>query len=166
VVQAVRVPGPERDEVGDGAVFARLYPSLRRFAAVTSGADDDPDDLVQEAVARTLRHHALCDLADPAAYLRRAILNLAANRRRGFLRWRAAATRLVTADQGQAPVYTSDLADLLALPPQARALLYLVEVEGCSYAEAGAVLGISAEAARARAMRARRQLRAELEGGD
>lgn len=163
-MQAVGVLGPDREDLGDGALFARLYPSLRRFAAVTSGADDDPDDLVQEAVARTLRHHALCELADPAAYLRRAILNLAANRRRGLSRWRAAAARLVGGEQDQAPVYASDLADLLALPPEARALLYLVEVEGCSYAEAGELLGISAEAARARALRARRRLRAELEG--
>lgn len=165
------VLGPDREEArrgadedaGDSALFARLYPALRRFAAVTGGADDDPDDLVQEAVARTLRHHTLCELDDPAAYLRRAIVNLAANRRRGFLRWRAAAARLVADDAAQPPVYASDLADLLALSPEARALLWLVEVEGRSYAEAGALLGISADAARARALRARRRLRAELE---
>ena len=43
-------------------------------------------------------------------------------------------------------------------------MLYLVDVEGESYAEAAAELGISEEAARARASRARRQLRIDIEG--
>jgi DNA-directed RNA polymerase specialized sigma24 family protein len=56
------------------------------------------------------------------------------------------------------------MADLLRLEPEARGLLYMIEVEGHSYADAAAVLGISEEAARARATRARRKLRAEVEG--
>ena len=49
--------GPVADDPrpDDGALFARLYPGLRRFAAVCGSFDTDPDDLVQEAVARTLR---------------------------------------------------------------------------------------------------------------
>ena len=86
--------GREPAATGDDAVFEHLYPGLRRWAAATGPADVDPDDLIQEAVARTLRHHALCDLDDPGAYLRRAIVNLAANHRRGLARWRSAVTRL------------------------------------------------------------------------
>jgi RNA polymerase sigma-70 factor, ECF subfamily len=150
--------------VGDDALFAAIYPGLRRFAAATGPMEVDPDDLVQEAVARTLRRHHLSDLDEPAAYLRRVIVNLASNHRRGLARWRAALPRLGREDDGPAPHYTSDLADLLRLAPETRAVLYLVEVEGSSYAEAAAALGTTEEAARARAMRGRRQLRMELEG--
>ena len=41
---------PAVDE-SDDVLFAELYPRLRRFAAVVGSPDDDPDDLVQEAVA-------------------------------------------------------------------------------------------------------------------
>lgn len=147
----------------DADVFADLYRSLRRFAAVTGPAESDPDDLVQEAVARTLRRHRLVDLDDPGAYLRRAILNLAANERRGLARWRGAIARQGVPETDRPATYDSDLADLLRLPADSRAVLYLVEVEGHSYAQAGALVGISEEAARTRAARARRSLRADLE---
>jgi len=150
--------------VDDSSLFASLYPALRQFAAVTGSVDVEPDDLVQEAVARTLRSHRLIDLDDAGAYLRRAIVNLAANRRRSMARFRGAIARLDRVDEAQVVEYGSDLAELLRLDPQARALLFMVEVEGHSYSEAAAVLGISEQAARARAARARRRLRADLEG--
>lgn len=37
-----------------GAAFAELYEPLRRFAAVVRSRDMDADDLVQEALVRTL----------------------------------------------------------------------------------------------------------------
>jgi RNA polymerase sigma-70 factor (ECF subfamily) len=166
VVQALSVGGEVEGDagaVGDDALFEALYPGLRRFAAVTGPMEVDPDDLVQEAVARTLRHHTLSELDDAGAYLRRTIVNLASNHRRGLARWRAALPRLAR-DDGSAPAYASDLGDLMRLPPETRALLYLVEVEGQSYAEAATALDISEDAARARASRARRRLRLDLEG--
>jgi RNA polymerase sigma-70 factor (ECF subfamily) len=165
-MQAVAVGrGPKSDPAtDDSSLFRSLYPSLRQFAAVTGSVDVDADDLVQEAVARTLRSHRLVDLDDAGAYLRRAIVNLAANRRRSMARWRRAIARLDRIEEGQRAAYPTDLADLLRLEPEARALLFMVEVEGHSYAEASSVLGISEEAARTRAARARRRLRADLEG--
>lgn len=162
-MQAV-VVGDPRTERSDASVFAELYSSLRAFAAVTGSVDVEPDDLVQEAVARTLRQHRLVDLDDAGAYLRRTIVNLAANRRRSMARWRVALTRLDRVEEGQVAQYGSDLDDLLRLEPDARALLFMVEVEGHSYAEAAEVLGISEEAARTRAARARKRLRVGLEG--
>ena len=153
---------PEVGPADDAALFARLYPGLRRFAAVTA-PDADPDDLVQEAVARTLRRQPLHALDHPGAYLRQAIVHLASNRRRGFARWRTAIAKLPRDEDARAPEYTSDLSDLLRLSPDDRALLWLVEVEGCGYAEAAGQLGINEEAARQRAARARRRLRHELE---
>lgn len=155
----------EREPVvtGDDDLFERLYPRLRKWAAVIGPPGVDPDDLVQEAVARALRNHSLSELDDPGAYLRRTIVNLASNHRRGVMRWRRAAARMGRDDEDRQPEYSSDLADLMRLSADARAVLYLVVVEGESYAEAAAVLGISEDAARARASRARRRLRLDLE---
>ena len=59
----------------DAEIFAALYPSLRRYAAVVGALSDNPDDLVQEAVARTLATTSLRELRSASAYLRRAISN-------------------------------------------------------------------------------------------
>jgi RNA polymerase sigma-70 factor, ECF subfamily len=157
----------ERAAVTDAGLFASLYPGLRRFAAVSGGGDDDPDDLVQEAVTRTLRALerqglTLAELNNPGAYLRRTIVNLAANRRRSLARLRTAMSRIGRSDEVSLPQYSSDLADLLRIDPRTRAVLFLVEVEDLTYAEAGTLVGVTEEAARARAARARRRLRAEL----
>lgn len=149
----------------DDELFASLYPSLRRFAAVAD-VGGDPDDLVQEAVARTLRHHALSELDQPGAYLRRAIVNLASNRRRSMARWRSAVSRLGAGDEAVEAEYGSDLAELRRLSVEDRALLFLVVVEDKPYAEAAELLGITEEAARARASRARKQLRDDLGSPD
>src|SRR4051794_34961299 len=97
----------------DAVLFAELYSGLRRFAAVTASRGDDPDDLVQEAVARTLRRQSLSSLDHPAAYLRRAIVHLASNRRRSLARGRAAMGRADADTEAQPPEYSSDLADLM-----------------------------------------------------
>lgn len=152
-------------EIGHDAeaeLFARLYPSLRRFAAVAGPTDLDPDDLVQEVVTRAIRLRPLTALDDPAAYLRRAILNLAKNRRRGLARARIALDRLSRDARSEAE-YSSDLADLQRLGPVARAVLFLVEVEGWTYAAVAHQLGMTEQAARACASRARRRLRIEME---
>lgn len=149
----------------DAKLFQRLYPGLRRFAAVCGDADLDPDDLVQEAIARALRLGPLSELTNPAAYLRRSVANVASNSRRRLGRQRALLTRL-GADTNVQPTYPSDLADLERLASTDRAVLYLVEVEGATLAEAATTLGISVLAARARASRARRRLRHQLEQED
>src|SRR5688500_5746114 len=93
----------------DAKLFEQLYPSLRRFAAVTGGGDTDPDDLVQEAVAQTLRRQSLSSLDHPAAYLRQAIVHLASNRRRSLARGRLALGQLSKRDEARPAEYASDL---------------------------------------------------------
>jgi DNA-directed RNA polymerase specialized sigma24 family protein len=149
----------------EAEVFRAIYPGLHRFAAVTGPVEIDPDDLVQEAVARALARGPLSDLDDPGAYLRRTIVHLASNSRRGFARWRAAATRHGV-DGPIATEYPSDLADLLALDPVDRAIVFLVDVEGRSFAEAARWVGCSPAAARQRASRARRALGHAIEEAD
>ncbi|MDJ0923349.1 MAG: sigma-70 family RNA polymerase sigma factor [Acidimicrobiia bacterium] len=148
----------------ESQLFADLYGPLRRFAAVVGPIEVDPDDLLQEAVARVLRKHRLTDLDEPAAYLRRTILNLASNYRRSLGARRRALARLEVSVVPEEDVYPSDLNDLLRLPPRERAVLYLSEVEGYRYAEIGGLLGCSEAAARKRAMRGRRRLYTQLAG--
>lgn len=142
----------DRDQIRD------LYSSLRRFAAVVAPSDVEPDDLVQESLFRVLRQRAISDLDHPTAYLRRAILNLVSNHRRSAGRLRSALSR-VNPESGSRDEYPSDIEMLMRLAPQARAVVFLREIEGRSYAEIAAVVGCRESTARASAARARRTLR-------
>ncbi len=150
----------------DAELVRGLYTSLRRFAAVVGFPAVEPDDLVQQALERVLRRGRLCDLDDPMSYLRRTMLNLAANARRSNGRHRRALTRLTRAAEPAPTSYPSDLAELQAISPDARAVLYLAVIEQWTYAEIGDLLGCTEDAARTRAVRARRQLRSRVEGED
>ncbi|MCB0972559.1 MAG: sigma-70 family RNA polymerase sigma factor [Acidimicrobiales bacterium] len=154
-------------EVDDEAALVRgLYPQLHRLAAVVCPAERDPRDLIQDALERALRKGPLTDLDAPLAYLRRAVVNLAANERRGLGRLRRAAPRLAMVDDATSPTYPSDVAELLALDPLDRVALWLADVEGHPSAEVAEVLGCRPDAARARVSRARRKLRTLLEEED
>lgn len=154
--------------LGEGAdpeteVFRAVYPGLYRLACVVCPPEGDPDDLVQEALVRTLRRGSLLDLDAPQAYLSRAVVNLAANERRRLGRLRGAVRRLGTERRSDSPSYPSDVWMLFEVEPLDRAVLWLADVEGRPLDEVAQVLGCSHDAARARASRARRELRRRLE---
>jgi RNA polymerase sigma-70 factor (ECF subfamily) len=136
------------------------YPALRRFAAVVGPADVEPDDLVQDAFVALLRRGAE-GIDDLDAYLRRTVLNLCANERRRWLRRQRAGQREVVATEVVSTSFV-DVAELLRLAPDVRAVLWLAEVEGWTHAEIGRLLGCSEESSRARASRGRRRLRLAL----
>lgn len=146
-------------------LIRRLYPALRRIAAVAGAVDVEPDDLVQEALVRTLRNRALTELDHPVAYLRRVIVNLASNQRRSAGRRRKALQR-IHVEEGHLPSYPADIEAILDLPPRQRAILYLVEVEGVPYAEAADQLGVSTVMARQLASRARKKARLAWEAAN
>ncbi len=150
------------DPLAESRIFADCYPALRRFAAVVGPVECDPDDLLQEAVARVLKHHRLDELDHPMAYLRRTVLNLASNERRRFAIHRKALRYLAPQEGDRTDDYPSDLGDLEQLSASERAVLYLSEVEGYRYAEIGRMLNCSEAAARKRAMNGRRHLHAAL----
>lgn len=157
-----RLPPQSHLKDEERELITSLYPALRRIAAVAGSVDIEPDDLVQEALVRTLRKGAISDLDNPLAYLRKAIVNLASNQRRSLGRRRRAEARL-SAEDGWFPSYPSEIEAILDLPPKHRAVLYLVEVEDVPYAEAAQQLGMTAMAARATASRARKLARQALE---
>ena len=142
----------------DEQIVRRCYEQLRRFAAIVGRPVAEPDDLVQEALVRTLRVSPLHQLDHPEAYLRRTILNLARNERRSRRRRDAAFARVAQMD-GARDELPSDLADLDRLSARDRALLYLKVVEGRTYAEMAIELAMREDAVRARVSRATRQLR-------
>jgi RNA polymerase sigma factor (sigma-70 family) len=139
-----------------------LYPSLRRFAAVVGPVEVEPDDLVQEAFFRAMRRGSLCDLTHPTAYLKRCIVNLSKDHVRGFIRRRRALVALAATTETFEEAYPSDVIELMELPPATRAVLYLREIEGRSFAEIADLVGCSEKAARNCASRGRKRLRLVL----
>lgn len=148
--------------IDDATLFAELHPALRRFAGAVRPAGVDADDLVQEALARTLRRARLADLDDPLVYLRRVVMNLATSHRRTGASRSAIRSRLGPPEDGSVDHHSADLADLMRVPPDQRAVLYLHIVEGASHSEIADLLDITPEASRARLSRGLRQLRIEL----
>jgi RNA polymerase sigma factor (sigma-70 family) len=147
--------------VTDSELFAQLYPGLLRFAAIVRPRGLEPEDLVQEAVARALALRPLTDLDDAATYLRTAMVRVASNaergRRRADVRHARAAASAQTVDR-----YPSDLSDLLGVAPRARAILFLTIIEGETYRTAAPIVGCSESAARAIGSRALRALRQQV----
>ncbi len=150
----------------DRDVFATIYPALRRFASSVRPPGVDPDDLVQEALARTIATRSLASLDNPLGYLRTSVLRVAMNQTRERRRRLARAIRLGPPPERTDDQYPSDLAELLRLSPRARAVLFLTVVEGCSYREAAEIVGCSEPAARATASRALRALKTALATAD
>jgi DNA-directed RNA polymerase specialized sigma24 family protein len=143
-----------------------LYAPLRRFAGIIAPAGVAPDDLVQEVFTRVVERGGFAGVDNPVRYLRRALVNLVSNERRHFQASQRAFSRHgLTADE-RAPVYPSDLAELMRIDPRARLLTYLVDVEGASIAEAADLAGCTQGAARMQLSRTRRQLRNLLEEHD
>jgi RNA polymerase sigma-70 factor, ECF subfamily len=146
------------------AELLRLYPRLRRFAAVVAPAEVGPDDLVQEALERLLSRD-VDDVAHIEAYLRQTMVRLAANHRRRLGRWRRVVkrTEAMAAQTAAAAEYPSDLSFLNELKPVARAVLFLHDVEGVDFATIAGQLGLTEAAAKQTAVRARRHLRNYIE---
>jgi len=136
-----------------------LYPSLRRFAAVVGPIEVEPDDLVQEAFVRAMRRGPLTDLTFPTAYLKRCIVNLSKDQVRGFVRRRRALIALAATSEAFMESYPSDVVELMDLPPQTRAVLYMREIEGRPFGEISEIVGCTEKAARNCASRGRTRLR-------
>ena len=152
------------EDARDREMFADVYRRLRRFASVVRARPgDDPDDLVQEALARAIASGGLARLDDPERYLRTVVYRLVCEELRKQTRWERAVPllRTVTADTSGEGLPMSLL--LTELDPTDRTLLFLVEVEQWPIRDAAALAGVRDTAARMRLVRARRRARKLLE---
>jgi RNA polymerase sigma-70 factor (ECF subfamily) len=135
---------------------------------------NDAEDVVQEAFIAALTTGA-APHGDVGAWLRaiaaRKALDAVRGRHRRLERPlpdpATGETELVAAGSPAASVATLAVREALArLPAGDRAVLVLVEIEGCSMAEAAEALGTTNVGTRLRAVRARRKLAKLLRHGD
>ena len=148
---------------------ARVY----RLAYRLTGNKHDAEDLTQEVFVRVFRSLSSYTPGTFEGWLHRITTNLFLDtvRRKARIRFEALpddAERLESRDRGPAQVYDethfdSDVqAALDALPPDFRAAVVLCDLEGLSYEEIAATLGIKIGTVRSRIHRGRSALRAAL----
>lgn len=151
------------------AELTTLVPRLRRFAYALTGSRPDGDDLVQAACVKALeRLHQYRDGTRLDRWLFRIVQTTWLDRVRRMRRCDTgsgpAALDLLS-DDGTAVRQTEDRlmlarvrAEMAELPEDQRAVLALVAIDGTSYAEAAAILGIPVGTVMSRLARARARL--------
>jgi RNA polymerase sigma-70 factor (ECF subfamily) len=148
---------------------ARVY----RLAYRLTGNPHDAEDLTQEVFVRVFRSLANYTPGTFEGWLHRITTNLFLDqvRRKARIRFDALpddAERLASTDRGPAQLYDDTHFDhdvqaaLDALPPDFRAAVVLCDLEGLSYEEIAATLGVKIGTIRSRIHRGRSQLRAAL----
>jgi len=149
-----------------------LLPRLRGHALALTGAPDRADDLLQETCERALKRWRQWSGSGPlAAWL----LRVMHNRWYDLLRAEKVRTADPLPERGPnlaSPPRAEDrteldqtLAAMGGLPPEQRATLLLVSVEGLSYREAAEVMAVPVGTVRSRVSRARAALIDRLQGG-
>ena len=148
---------------------ARVY----RLAYRLTGNPHDAEDLTQEVFVRVFRSLSSYTPGTFEGWLHRITTNLFLDqvRRKARIRFDALpddAERIRSHEPGPAQVYDDTHFDhdvqaaLDALPPDFRAAVVLCDLEGLSYEEIAATLGIKIGTVRSRIHRGRSQLRAAL----
>ncbi|MEO6086095.1 MAG: RNA polymerase sigma factor SigE [Umezawaea sp.] len=145
-----------------------------RLAYRLTGNQHDAEDLTQETFIRVFRSLASYKPGTFEGWLHRITTNLFLDmaRRRSRLRMEGLpedTDRLAGDDPSPEQVYSDTHLDpdlqaaLDELPPEFRAAVVLCDVEGLSYEEIGATLGVKLGTVRSRIHRGRQALRAALE---
>lgn len=144
-----------------------LLPELRAYARSLTGDPGDTEDLVHDAVERTLRtDQRPSKLSDLRPWIFRVIRNLHLDelRKRRVRQEYGSKTRPLLASLRGQDDHARDLVIRLAferLPAEKREILFLVDVMGMKYAEAAEVMGIATGTVMSRLSRARKALREE-----
>jgi len=149
-----------------------LIPRLRRFARALAGDADRADDLVQDALEKALSRREQFEAGSRLDSWLYSII-----RNRWISDWRRRRTRGEEVDMNDAidlpgmdgreeyerhQRLAAAQAALGSLPPQQRETVVLVLVEGLSYREAGAVMGVSEGTVASRLARAKTALEVGL----
>lgn len=151
------------------AALADLLPDLRAFARFLTGTRAEADDLVQEALARTLQTlNNIGGVADLRPWCFAILRNTFHEQLRIKRREQARLNQHHVQDAvPAAQEVSSDVRDLAqklqTLPPLLREALILVGAQGLSYDEAARVCGVPAGTMKARVSRARQQLALALD---
>ena len=160
---------PSWDEIVR-AHSARVY----RLAYRLTGNQHDAEDLTQEVFVRVFRSLATYTPGTFEGWLHRITTNLFLDgaRRRQRLRFEGlgdeAAQRIPSNDRSPAQAWDDNHFDgdiqaaLQSLPPDYRAAVVLCDIEGFSYEEIAATMGVKLGTVRSRIHRGRAQLRAAL----
>lgn len=149
------------------ALIAHL-PALRRYAHGLTGNRAEAEDLLQATLQRALESGAVWRGANLRGWLFTIMTNLFRNglraaRRRPVLVPITEAEGVAASGAEPDPLLASRLAAALAtLNPEARAVLMLVVLEGCSYAEVAQIMDVPPGTVMSRLARARRQLAGQL----
>lgn len=166
-IEAVRAP--LQNDAGFVEMLGAELPRLQRVARLLVGTGDVADDLVAEAIARTLPKWRSGTVADPAAYVRRVLVNLA-NRRWRRRRLSLRSDHFALDWSQRSADHSTDSAErdrtlgaLHRLPVRRRAAVVLRYYDDLSEAAIASVLGISVGTVKSTLSRALEQLRAELE---
>ncbi|WP_328606537.1 RNA polymerase sigma factor SigE [Amycolatopsis sp. NBC_00345] len=185
LMQNAEMPEAEPVAVDGGGEAAWTPPSwdeivrehadrVYRLAYRLTGNAHDAEDLTQETFIRVFRSLASYKPGTFEGWLHRITTNLFLDmaRRRSRVRMEGLpddTDRIVGDDPSPEQVYTDTHLDpdlqaaLDELPPEFRAAVVLCDVEGLSYEEIGATLGVKLGTVRSRIHRGRQALRASLE---
>lgn len=154
----------------DSAAILAEIPRLRRYARALLGDRAAADDLVQDTLERAWSRASLWQAGSD---LRAWLFSIMHNLRVDQLRRPEVATRAIAADEAELPTRATqsdrlEVRDLEAalrqLPDEQREVLLLVALDGSSYAEIAAALGIPAGTVMSRLARGRERLRLLLDG--
>lgn len=142
---------------------AGALPALLRFGHVLTGSPAEAEDLVQEALAKSLRRWRKVRADDPVAYVRRVMVNT------HLTRWRRWGSRVRLGDVPEAVADDARLARsqewdalrraLVQLPPRQRAVLVLRYLEDVPDEAIAAMLGCRPVTVRSQASRGLTALR-------
>jgi RNA polymerase sigma-70 factor (ECF subfamily) len=150
------------DQSFEGQMLA-LLPALRRFARSLARSDADGEDLLQDSIEAALSRRGQWR----GLNLRSWLLTIICNRHRNGLRLRTRhpnvdieeAKDVAAQDPVSDPLERTRLeAALNSLPDEQRAVLMLVVVEGCSYAETATLLDLPIGTVMSRLARARQKV--------
>lgn len=154
------------------AFFTAHHRELARLAYLLSGDSDAAQDITAEAFAQAwLRWDKVARADSPTAYVRRIVVNLAADRIRSLTRERRGRLLLGATwpDRDPGPdldAVTDVRAALAKLPERKRACVVLRHYYGLSEAETARTLGISVGTVKSQTSRGVAELAVLLGAGD
>ena len=138
-------------EAAFDALVRREYARLAELAYALLGNRADAEEVVQDVPLGVWRHRARFDFAAPRAYLARAVRNRVISRRRQQSterRWAAVQPHDLAVSPDQHSTERDELLRALdravdTLPARSREIFILQRVNGLTYAEIAATLGIA-----------------------